>query len=88
VLQIDVHLHARLAGSARNRFFEIVRAAFSQRRKRLPNALAASLDQPKETVEHLLRQAGVAPDRRAETLTVDDWLAVERVFAEREHADH
>ncbi|WP_238538469.1 16S rRNA (adenine(1518)-N(6)/adenine(1519)-N(6))-dimethyltransferase RsmA, partial [Nitrolancea hollandica] len=87
VLQIDLHPRPPLAGAERARFFELVRAGFGQRRKRLANALASGLRQPKPVVEQRLTEASIAPDRRAETLTVADWLAVTNAFAELRHGN-
>jgi 16S rRNA (adenine1518-N6/adenine1519-N6)-dimethyltransferase len=58
------------------RFFEIVRAGFSARRKVLSNALSAGLDVPRETVAQVLHRAGLDPRRRAETLSVSEWIRV------------
>jgi 16S rRNA (adenine1518-N6/adenine1519-N6)-dimethyltransferase len=55
------------------RFFQVVRAGFGQRRKQLHNALRNGLGLPAETVGGLLDQAQVTPQRRAETLTVEEW---------------
>ncbi len=65
------------------RLFRIARAGFGQRRKQLRNALAAGLGWSRERVEAALAQAGVAPQRRAETLSVDEWVALARAFEAR-----
>ena len=78
VLRIDVAPEPPLPERAQAGFFRLVRAGFGQRRKQLANALAAGLRQPKATVEAALHEAGIAPERRAETLTVDDWLRLYR----------
>lgn len=57
-------------------FFAIVNAGFGQRRKQLLNSLAAGLHLPKPPLLAALAAAGIAPDRRAETLTVEEWLAL------------
>ena len=88
VLRIDLHPQLPLTGADRAHFFELVRVGFGQRRKRLANALAAGLRQPKPAVEQRLTEAGIALDRRAETLSVDEWLVVEQAFVGREHAGH
>ncbi len=49
-------------------FFRVVTAGFAQRRKTLHNSLASVLDQPREVVAHALREAGIDPRARAETL--------------------
>ncbi|MDH7484817.1 MAG: 16S rRNA (adenine(1518)-N(6)/adenine(1519)-N(6))-dimethyltransferase RsmA [Anaerolineae bacterium] len=60
------------------RFFEIVRAGFGQRRKQLRNALAHGLGQPAAEVAAALERAGIEPRRRAETLTLTEWGQVYR----------
>jgi 16S rRNA (adenine1518-N6/adenine1519-N6)-dimethyltransferase len=57
-------------------FFRIVKAGFAQRRKQLRNSLAAGLRFDKEQVEAALHAAGIEPRRRAETLSIADWVAV------------
>jgi 16S rRNA (adenine1518-N6/adenine1519-N6)-dimethyltransferase len=59
--------------------FALVRAGFGQRRKMLRRSLLASV-----TADDFAR-AGVAPDARAEQLSVQEWGALARaVAAERE----
>jgi 16S rRNA (adenine1518-N6/adenine1519-N6)-dimethyltransferase len=62
------------------RFRRLVKAGFAQRRKVLANALAAARIAPEETVAGALAAAGVDPRRRGETLTVGEWVAVERAL--------
>ncbi len=57
-------------------FFRVVRAGFSQKRKQLINALSAGLGIDKEAATTLLTAAGIAPTRRAETLTLTEWAAL------------
>ncbi|MGN6811993.1 MAG: 16S rRNA (adenine(1518)-N(6)/adenine(1519)-N(6))-dimethyltransferase RsmA, partial [Thermomicrobiales bacterium] len=64
-------------------FFALVAAGFGQRRKTVRNSLTAGLGLPKEAIGDMLAAAGIAPERRAETLSVVDWLAL---YA-RLHAD-
>mgnify|MGYP000179825036 CR=1 FL=1 len=54
----------------------VVRAAFQQRRKRLLNALAGSreLALPRERLAEALAEAGIDPARRAETLSVAEFV--------------
>jgi 16S rRNA (adenine1518-N6/adenine1519-N6)-dimethyltransferase len=60
------------------RFRRLVKAGFGQRRKTLANALAAGRVAAPEALERSLAAAGVDPRRRGETLTVEEWAAVER----------
>lgn len=54
-------------------FFRVVRAGFGQRRKQLHNALAHGLGLPDARVRAALAEAGIAPSRRAETLSLEEW---------------
>jgi 16S rRNA (adenine1518-N6/adenine1519-N6)-dimethyltransferase len=60
------------------RLFTIVRAAFSQRRKTLANALQQLYGDDKQRVERLLRAAHVAGNRRGETLDLEEFARIAR----------
>ncbi len=64
----------------RMRTFEIVDAAFQQRRKMLRQALAVVLGDSARASE-VLAAAGVPPTARGEELTVNDFLAIARANA-------
>jgi len=56
-------------------FHQVVKAAFSKRRKTLKNALAGShLELSPQAAVAALAAAGIDPVRRAETLTVDEFV--------------
>lgn len=78
VVRVLLHPRPPLPEAEIAPFFRVVGAGFGQRRKQLLNSLAAGLDQPKPTLQAALAAAGIAPDRRAETLTVDEWLRLYR----------
>ena len=61
----------------------IVRAATGGRRKTLANALGHGLDIGADAARAILERAGIDPARRAETLTVDDWLRLARAEGKR-----
>lgn len=63
-------------------FFRLVNAGFAQRRKQLLNSLAARLPLDKGALATALTTVGIAPDRRAETLAVAEWLALHRALPE------
>jgi 16S rRNA (adenine1518-N6/adenine1519-N6)-dimethyltransferase len=63
---------------SRDALFALVEAGFGQRRKMLRRALVPVLGQRATDV---LSGAGVAPERRAETLTLEEWAAVARAAA-------
>ncbi len=60
------------------RFFRMVRAGFSQSRKQVKNSLAAGLHRDKESTARWLAGAGIDPRRRAETISVSEWLTLFR----------
>ncbi|MDW8316996.1 MAG: 16S rRNA (adenine(1518)-N(6)/adenine(1519)-N(6))-dimethyltransferase RsmA [Anaerolineae bacterium] len=64
-------------------FFAVARAGFGQRRKQLRNSLRAGLGLSAAQVERLLAAAGIAGDRRAETLTLEEWARLAQAYAER-----
>jgi 16S rRNA (adenine1518-N6/adenine1519-N6)-dimethyltransferase len=54
-------------------FFRVVAAGFSQPRKQLKNALAHALGLPIAAVIDALTAAEIAPQQRAESLSLSDW---------------
>lgn len=60
--------------------FTLVRTGFAQRRKMLRGALRPALGSHAAAV---LRDAGIDPARRAESLTLDDWAALASAAARR-----
>lgn len=59
--------------------FKVIKAAFSKRRKTLQNALAQSdLAIDTKTAETILISSGIDPTRRAETVTVDEFIELTR----------
>jgi 16S rRNA (adenine1518-N6/adenine1519-N6)-dimethyltransferase len=73
ILRINVYPKPVVAVTDVQSFFEVVRAGFSASRKQMVNSLALGLGLPKTEVLPLLEAAGIAPRRRAETLTLDEW---------------
>jgi 16S rRNA (adenine1518-N6/adenine1519-N6)-dimethyltransferase len=58
--------------------FKVIKAAFGNRRKTLRNALGASeLQISPQTALDALNSAGIEPGRRAETLTVREFIALQ-----------
>jgi 16S rRNA (adenine1518-N6/adenine1519-N6)-dimethyltransferase len=64
-------------------FFKLVRAGFSAARKQLANSLVQGLGLTKEAAQGLLAKANIDPMRRAETLTLEEWAELWRVFSDR-----
>jgi 16S rRNA (adenine1518-N6/adenine1519-N6)-dimethyltransferase len=62
------------------RFFKVMKAGFSQPRKQLAGNLAKGLRKTKPETENILRQNGIDPQQRAETLTMGDWARLANCF--------
>lgn len=62
-------------------FFTVARAGFSQKRKQLKNSVGSGLNLPAADAALLITQAGIDPQRRPETLTLQEWAALARVYA-------
>ena len=62
-------------------FFALVRAGFSAARKQLANSLAQGLGISKAEVLSLLEKAKIVPQRRAETLSLEEWARLWRVYS-------
>ncbi len=63
-------------------FFRVVRAGFSQRRKQLHNAISAGIGEPlsKHEAAARLDETGLDHRRRAQTLSVDEWITATRAL--------
>lgn len=80
VVRLDVFDPPPLAAEDTKRFFEIVRAGFGERRKQLRNSLARGLSLEPDRVVAALARARIDPARRAETVTLDEWCALQRAL--------
>jgi len=73
VLYLRSHRRPPVSVADPARFAAVVRAAFSQRRKSLANALAAGLGVGAERARRLIEAVGIDPGRRAETLSLAEF---------------
>lgn len=80
VLRIHVYDRPAVAVADTDHFFGVVRAGFSARRKQLRNALALGLDIAPAEVEERLREVGIEPRRRAQTLSLEEWGRLAEAF--------
>jgi len=92
ILRVDVRPQAQYAENTmahsgktslltpqqRSSFFRVVHAGFSEKRKQLHNSLAHGLHRKDEEVCLWLSRAGIDPGRRAETLSIEEWLRLWR----------
>ncbi len=73
VLCVDIYPSPLIKEELLDTFFKLIKAGFSQKRKTLRNSLSAGLHiSPSEAAE-LLERANIDPQRRAETLSIEEW---------------
>jgi 16S rRNA (adenine1518-N6/adenine1519-N6)-dimethyltransferase len=83
IVRIDLYESPPVAVTDVDRFFQVVRAGFGQKRKQLRNSLAHGLSLPTSTVMEVLRCAGVDKKRRAQTLSLEEWARVTHSFSNK-----
>jgi 16S rRNA (adenine1518-N6/adenine1519-N6)-dimethyltransferase len=76
VIQIDPYPTPIVDVPSDDVFFSVVRAGFSQKRKQLRNSISAGLAIKNERADEVIRAANLDPQRRAETLTLQEWAAL------------
>jgi len=84
VVRIDLYDKPLGDAADEERLFEVLRAGFGQKRKQLRNALAQGLSLPIGTVVEALRRAGVDEKRRAQTLSLEEWIRVTQVLSDED----
>lgn len=80
ILRVDLYAQPPVAVTDEQSFFKLVRAGFSAPRKQLANSLAQGLKWPKVEALSILEKTGIASQRRAETLTLDEWAQLWSAF--------
>lgn len=80
VLAIDIYPAPLVPAELLDTFFHLIKAGFSQKRKTLRNSLSSGLSISPTQAADLLTQVEIDPQRRAETLSIDEWskLAAKR----------
>lgn len=76
VIRLDVHRVAPFEVTDEKLFFNVVKSAFAQRRKTLPNALSAGLSLDKNTINDMLNKAGIPLSFRAEQLSMEQFKQI------------
>ena len=83
VVRVDLYPQPLISPALLDTFFRLAKAGFGQKRKTLRNSLSAGTGWPGERMARLLLTAGIDPQRRAETLALEEWkLLVESYAAE------
>ncbi len=73
VLRIDIYDQPLIPTELLRTFFKLTKAGFSQKRKTLRNSLSSGLHIPTVESGSLLASAGIDSERRAETLSIEEW---------------
>jgi 16S rRNA (adenine1518-N6/adenine1519-N6)-dimethyltransferase len=74
VLRIDLYPEPILPQEQRETYFKLVKAGFLHKRKTLRNSLSTGLKWPPVKTETLLSTAEIDPQRRAQTLSLSEWI--------------
>lgn len=83
VVLLDCLHPAEVQIADEEQFFRVVRAAFSTRRKTLQNALSNGLGLNRDVCLSVIESAGIRPEVRAETLSIQDFAALANAFPSR-----
>lgn len=85
VARLTLRQHPAVEVKNEEWFFKVVRAAFQQRRKTLLNTLHANLfpKRDKAEVEEWLKEAGIDPKRRGETLDLQEFAVLAQLIDQK-----
>ena len=78
VVRIELYPDPLISAPLLPIFFRLAKAGFSQKRKMLRNSLSAGMAWPKDQAETVLKEAGIDPQRRAQTLSLAEWEMLSR----------
>lgn len=84
VIRLDILKEPCVQVEDEGLFFKVVKAAFSQRRKTLPNSLSAGLQISKLTVTNALNRANVPVNYRAEQLTMEQLAKISNAIGSKQ----
>jgi 16S rRNA (adenine1518-N6/adenine1519-N6)-dimethyltransferase len=73
VVRVDLYPESLIDPEKIHIFFRLIKAGFSQKRKTLRNSLSAGLHLAPEKVVEFLQEAGIDPQRRAQSLDLSEW---------------
>lgn len=81
VVNLILKKERMLSTQEEQHFFAVVKAAFSQRRKTLLNSLAGAVGGDKDRLKEALLKSGIDPQRRPETLSLEEFAALSRALS-------
>ena len=80
VLCVDIYPSPLIRPELLRTFFKLIKAGFSQKRKTLRNSLSSGLHISPTDAADLLTRAHIDPQRRAETLSIDEWRTLGEII--------
>ena len=80
VVRVDLFDTLPIESGQLNLFFRLAKAGYSQKRKTMRNALSAGMAWSKESTSEYLDQGGIDPQRRAQTLSLTEWITLTGVI--------
>jgi len=83
ILRIETRGKPLVPEELQKQFFSLVKGGFAQKRKTLQNSLRALWHCSGEEAGKILKKAKIEPSRRAQTLSIDEWLQILRVIPAR-----
>ena len=84
VIRLDILKEPCVQVEDEELFFKVVKTAFSQRRKTLPNSLSAGLQISKLAVTNALKRANVPVNYRAEQLTMEQLAKISNAIGSKQ----
>lgn len=81
-LVVELFPQPRIPEERLDNFFLLAKAGFAQKRKMLHNALSGAPDINHEQALDMLSQAGIEPERRAQTLNLQEWEILTALYLE------
>ncbi len=78
IMRVRYQPRVELTWKEQERFFKVVQAGFAEKRKQLHNSLTHELHIKNEDIRSLLQQVGIEASRRAETVSIEEWLQLTR----------
>jgi 16S rRNA (adenine1518-N6/adenine1519-N6)-dimethyltransferase len=80
VLRVDLYRESVIPPTHIDTFFKLAKAGFGQKRKTLRNSLSSGLGRPASEIAALLENNGIDPQRRAETLSLEEWRVLTAAY--------
>ena len=85
IIKLDIYENPQVQVGNKKLFFNIIRASFQQRRKKLINSLSSYFKEEitKAEIENILIGASIDKNRRGETLTLEEFANLSMAMGKR-----